>query len=475
MVIKKLLFLVFMALLCLNLVSAVDFTVSAVPISNNINIDERASFNFSITNNLNSDENFRIYSLSYPEWDIQTDPISNPIMIIVPAMSTASLKLFVDPLHITSIGLYILDVHAKMTRTGQIVKTPLEVAIKSTGPMIGGYVPTVLVNINMPKKIDPREEIPIRITLDNQNLLNISDMTVRVESKNLYHEIKSQIGPKESRVIELKEKIEPLTKPQKDALSVTLLIGDRIISGPIVQPIEIIEYGDAKEIAASDQLLKTERKYLFKTNNNDYKGPIRIETSFLKKIITSTKPKSRVIKEDDKRYFGFAPKLDKNNEMEIKVIENYRPLVFILILLIIAVLVYFGYRSPLVVRKIVSGMERKEGGISELKIVLNARNRGKEPLKSIEITDSIPNITSLEKELFIGTLQPYKVLRHEKKGMVLKWIIDDLGVGEERVITYRIKSRLPILGSFSLEAAIAKYTYKDKERVVRSNSISASA
>src|SRR3989344_7162883 len=118
MVIKKLLFLVFMALLCLNLVFAVDFTVSAVPISNNINIDERASFNFSITNNLNSDENFRIYSLSYPEWDIQTDPISNPIMIIVPAMSTASLKLFVDPLHITSIGLYILDVHAKMTRTG---------------------------------------------------------------------------------------------------------------------------------------------------------------------------------------------------------------------------------------------------------------------------------------------------------------------------------------------------------------------
>lgn len=475
MAIKKTLLLIFMALLCLNLVSAVDFTIDAVPINNNINIDEMASFNFSITNNLNTDETFRIYSLNYPDWDIQTQPISNPIMVIVPAMSTKSIRLLIDPLHISSVGLYTLTLNTQMKRTGQIMRTSVEVAIKSTGAMIGGYVPTVLVNIRMPTKIDPREEIPIQLTLDNQNILNLSDVTIRISSRNIDKELKSQIGPKEVQTIELREKIDQLTKPQKDALTVTLLMKDRVISGPVVQPIEIVEYADAKEMAVIKKLLKTERKFLFKTNNDDYAMLIKIETSPLKNFITSTKPKSKIVKEDNKRYITWTPKLDLDNEMEIKVTENYRPLVFIVLLIIIAIFVYFTHRSPLVIRKVTSSINRKEGGISELKLVLNVKNRSKDPLKDIEIIDTVPNITNVEKELFIGTLQPYKVLKHEKKGTILKWKIDDLGVGEERVITYKIKSVLPILGSFNLEAAVAKYNYKNKGRIVHSNSLSISA
>ena len=126
-------------------------------------------------------------------------------------------------------------------------------------------------------------------------------------------------------------------------------------------------------------------------------------------------------------------------------------------------------------RKITSSIHRKDGGISELKLVLNVKNRSKDPLKDIDVIDKVPHITNVEKELFIGTLQPYKVLRHEKKGTILKWKIDDLGVGEERVITYKIKSTLPILGSFSLEAAAAKYHYRKKGRIAHSNSLSVGA
>ncbi len=475
MAIKKTLLLVFVALLCLSFVSAVDFTLDAVPINNNINIDEKASFNFSITNNLNTEETFRIYSLNYPDWDIQTDPISNPIMVTVSAGSARSIKLLVDPLHIRDVGFYEVEINTKMKSTGQVMKIPVEVAIKSTGMMIGGYMPTVLVNLKMPKKIDPREEIPIQLVLDNQNILNLSDITIRIESKNINKEIKSSIDPKESKIIEIKEKIDSLTKPQKDALSVALLFKDRVISGPIVQPIDIIEYADAKTLNVIKKFLKTERNYLFKTNNADYEELIKIETSFLKNFVTSTKPKSNIIKEDNKRYFSWSPNLNSNNEMGIRITENYRPLIFIIFLIIIAIFAYYGYRGPLVLRKIASSIKRKEGGLSELKLVLNVKNRSKDPLKDIEVIDTIPNIANLEKELFIGTLQPYQVLRHEKKGTILKWRIDDLGVGEERVITYRIKSSLPILGSFSLEATVAKYNYRKKDRIVHSNSVSVSA
>ena len=96
-------------------------------------------------------------------------------------------------------------------------------------------------------------------------------------------------------------------------------------------------------------------------------------------------------------------------------------------------------------------------------------------MRDIEITDTIPNITSIEKELFIGTLQPYQVMRHEKKGTILKWKVDDLSAGEERVVSYKMKSRLPILGSLSLEGAVAKYNHKKKDKITRSNTLTVRA
>src|SRR3989338_8636615 len=129
MAIKKALFFVLAVLLCLNAVSAVEFIAVAAPMNNNIGINEMASFNFTITNNLNTYEEFRVYTLDYPEWSIETEPIMNPIIIAVPAMLTKSFKLLVDPIYANNIGLYAVNVNVKSTRTGQIMKVPVEVAI----------------------------------------------------------------------------------------------------------------------------------------------------------------------------------------------------------------------------------------------------------------------------------------------------------------------------------------------------------
>ena len=70
----------------------------------------------------------------------------------------------------------------------------------------------------------------------------------------------------------------------------------------------------------------------------------------------------------------------------------------------------------------------------------------------IEIVDKIPNIADLEKGLSIGTLHPTKILKHERKGTIIKWLIEQLDAGDERVISYKIKSHLSILGEFRLKS-----------------------
>jgi 3-deoxy-D-arabino-heptulosonate 7-phosphate (DAHP) synthase len=129
------------------------------------------------------------------------------------------------------------------------------------------------------------------------------------------------------------------------------------------------------------------------------------------------------------------------------------------------------FRSPVTARKTAANISLKEGGVSELKIVLNVSNRSNNKLRNIEVIDRIPNIADLEKGLTIGTLHPTKILKHERKGTIIKWVIDNLDAGDERVISYKIKSHLSILGEFSLTPTIVKFNFKGKEIITHSNSL----
>ena len=104
-------------------------------------------------------------------------------------------------------------------------------------------------------------------------------------------------------------------------------------------------------------------------------------------------------------------------------------------------------------------------------VSLAVRNRGSATIEGIDITDIIPDLVQIEKGLLIGTLHPSKILRHERKGTIVKWDIKRLDSGEERVITYKISTKLPILGGFTLSAANVRFSYQGKSFSVNSNKL----
>ena len=143
--------------------------------------------------------------------------------------------------------------------------------------------------------------------------------------------------------------------------------------------------------------------------------------------------------------------------------------------MIAAVISYYVLRSPLLMIKEASNIVKKEGGTSEMTVILHIKNRSKNKIKGIEITDYITALVSVSHDISIGSLQPTKVLKHEGKGStIVKWNIDNLDASEERVLSYRIKSKLSILGSFSLPAANAVFKSNDKTMTSTSNRLSVS-
>ena len=64
---------------------------------------------------------------------------------------------------------------------------------------------------------------------------------------------------------------------------------------------------------------------------------------------------------------------------------------------------------------------------------------------------------------------------HTTKGTVMKWNIDELVPGEDRLITYKVKSKLSIIGNFRLPRSKVVFKRKGRDVHVYSNNLGVSA
>ena len=471
---KKFGIFAFVLLLYSSLANAELFDISVEPVTDKISIDEFAKFKLTIKNNINDADEYRIYSPDFPIWDVRTDPIANPITLDVSPGKEGSVELVVDPIKIRDIGTYGITVNVRSEATNQLKSIQLKVSVLSVQGLIGGYVPTVVTSVGIPEKIDPREEIPIKIVLNNQNIINYPNLVIKLESSFIQDTINTSLKPKEEKTLMVTERIDPLTMPQEDGLAVSVFSDDMSIINPIVRKVQIMEYADNELVSQKKNFLTTRTIYDFVSNNPDYDGKFRAETTLLESIFSSENPKAIIAKENGKFYFVWDVKLE-NNSMRVTVTKNFIPLFVVIILLVFVIAAYYALRAPLVIRKEASSLVKSEGGVAEMSVILHVQNRGRTKIKDIEVTEVLPSIVTIEREVSIGSLQPTKVLRHEKKGtIIVRWELDNLDVSEERVLSYRIKSKLSILGSFSLPAATAVFKANDRTFTTASNRLNVS-
>ena len=467
---RSILIFTFALIIAASLASAAAFDVSVVPVQSRISIEDFAKFNVTIKNNLKEQaDEYRISNLNFPTWDIRTDPIGNPITINAMPGSRGIVELIVDPLRIKDIGTYIVNINLRSAATGQLQTVPLEVTVLSTEGLIGGYVPTIITSLSIPENIDPRKEVPIKILLSNQNVIDYPELVIKLDSSLIKDTIKTKLGPKEDKEIDIIKSINPLTSPQEDTLVVALFRDDKSLINPIVRPIKISEYSDSGLVSEKKGFLKSTKVYEFVSNNPNSEDKLKVETTLLSSIFSSAYPKTKIAKENNKLYYSWEVRLE-DKKMQATVTTNFIPLLIFIAVVIALIAAYFALRAPLTVRKQHSSVTKTNGGVSEMSVVLHVRNRGKVRISDIEVTEIIPSIISIERDVAIGSLQPSKIMQHEKKGTtIVKWNLPILDPSEERVLSYRIKTRLSILGSFSLPAAVAVFKYNSKTYTSTSN------
>ena len=449
---------------------------------------EEAIYKLALTNNLNTADTYRLSTKSM-DWSILTDPLSDYFSgIRIESKSTYTTIVKFMPAKNIRLGPHIVEVQIKSGNTDQSVSDYYSIEVLP--PYGSGGYPAIESKIEFFQKgqtnkkgkfieIDPREEFVVRLTIDNKNTMNMSDLKVTIAGKTAKKEQTITMAPLEKgKIADVVVNFDPMTAPQEDELKISFSKeGYTIIT--YTQPIEIIDYTGEFEgsIVSQGWFLNSARDVTFTNNGNAKRAQTGVvKTNIIESLFSSTAPKSKIIKDENGRYFAWDMTLAPGEKYNVQIKTNYIPLFIILLIAAIIGAVSWILKSPILIKKTAPVIEVREGGISEIKIVLHVKNSGKKSLRDVEILDKIPNIADYIKESEMGTIHPIKVLKHESKGTLVKWFIDELDSHEERVITYRMKSRLNILGAFTLPSAMARYKdEKGNKIVVHSNKASVSS
>jgi hypothetical protein len=413
-------------------------------------------------------QRFYIKFGSEVDWVIDTVPAEDyypKVYPNFPRVVTVSIR----PKTYVPVGRYRVRVSVQNTDTKEIKTVDYDVLVK---PLEWKKLtPSVQLNIDMDKDIDPRVGTLVSVNMKNLNRLNLTNLDLKLSSKVVNEErIVSLLGiEKKSEAFLLK--FSPLQPPVKDVLTATASIEyeGKNYSWDIAEQYDIISYSDLVENSAFEKkFLKTTEVISLKNDGNIRKSfEIVRKKPFLRSIFTSSTPNAGLLKTEEGSFYYWKIPLDPQESTAIEIKESYRSLLALIVIALAAIILYY-----VVVRKQVSQIGTSEGGISELKIILHLKSRTKKAIDGIIVLEKVPHIAEMGDEFQAGTIRPTKLINTRKKGTLIKWEIPSIEPYEERIITYKLKLRLSIIGGIVLLPCLVKFkTPNGKEVRTRSNRV----
>jgi hypothetical protein len=450
---------VFITVLTLLLVSTFalgDSTIATNPIKNQITSAEQAAYSLKITNHENKVQRYSLYSLQSGQgWNVDPSPLKDKIIELGPGQSHTT-TILANALDEFPPGIYYVQVTIQ-SDLGETYQRSLKIYLKSNEP--SDYLPAIKVTADMDEKIDPNKALSIKLFLENRNPLDLTGLKVRMQSDmpEFLKEIEVDLPPLEKKTVEFTVVPNRFQQP-KNYLLFFIFERDGETVKILEQKIEIISVLPEFDVTTYEEkiFLKSFKTLTVKNDGNVLNTQVvRIPVSFLEGLFTTSEGK--VKSEEDGRFLTWEVTLSPDEFTNLSLVTNYRLLLYILIAVLIFMAFYFYVQSPLSVKKTaVTTKSGDSGALSEIKITLELTNHSKKPVKEVTVKDLVPGIANVEKGLELGTLKPTEI-KHTAKGTKVFWSLAELDSHEHRIITYKMKAKLNILGTFSLPRATVEF------------------
>ena len=463
----KILGLVFVLLLLLP--SALgQVEVSVEPVKDTIIPSGEAAFDLLISNRQKINDTFTIKYIDI-NWELLSSPLYHYFSgVDIVAGSTERVKLFVQPAgNNMPFGNYRLDLTVSSNEGKSSAKVPLYIQIRSEKPLISEYLAAVSKIVEIPAGISPKGEFAVSVNLLNRNPKNITDLEVLLTSRLFSREVHTSLPPLESRNITEVFSIDPLTPPQRDVLNVKLILDGQILSPEINEPYEISAYSEIVEVSSNTKksFLKTKYTAAYRNDGNvENSKVVEVKTNSLKNLFTDSESAIKISRPEGK-YLAWELNLQPSQEVAIGYTRSYRGLFFSILTLAVAVALYYLMRSPVTAAKRAGIINASNGGISEFRIFIHIKNRSSKNFERFTVTDTLPIMASVSVDSQPGTVAPASIYNDGEK-TVIKWELDTIEAKEERILSYKVKSKLSVIGDVSLPKANVRFFSKRGTKIV---------
>ncbi|MBU0470402.1 MAG: hypothetical protein KKA62_03200 [Nanoarchaeota archaeon] len=453
---KKFLLISIIILSIFSVLAIADSAITINPIDNEITKKEQATFSLEIKNLESGKQKYNIYSLqSGIGWNVDPSPLKDKVIELGAGKSYVT-TIVAHPLEDLPPGIYYVYLTIQGS-LGEKYERALKIYLGPDGPV--SYLPTIKATVDMDEKIDPNEPVSIKLFLENRNALNLTDLYVKIQSDipEFVQEARVDLPPLEQKTLEFGIIPNSFQQPKDYTLF--------FVFEHAGETVKIIEKNINVIIILSDfSVEKTEEKVFLKSfetltikndGNVENTQIVKVPVSLLGGLLSSSTGK--VVSENGQRYLAWEVSLNPNETMTLNYVLNYRLLFYLLLTLLLFLGFYFYVQSPLGVSKTaVTTKSGDSGALSEIKITIEIKNHSKKPIKEVNIIDTVPGIGNVEKTLELGTLKPQEI-KHTKMGTKVIWSLAELDAHEQRLITYKMKAKLNILGTFSLPRSVVEF------------------
>ncbi|HLC56166.1 MAG TPA: hypothetical protein VJJ23_02915 [Candidatus Nanoarchaeia archaeon] len=452
---KRLILLLFVLFLLPLTVKALDVNVQATPIRSTVAPFQDALYNLKITNNENKAITFTITYLDI-YWTV------NPSEIKVESKSSKDIELRLIPYNAdenkpSAVKIVISSID-KTFRTENVLE------IKSLK-----YNELLKYELLLPEPIDPRKDATIRLKLINENSYELNDMELSLESELFNEKRKISIAPFETKTETFIIKFSELYQDGNYDVRTFLRWNDKTIIDETSQ-VAVGQYPNIKEVKSPESSFLNTKIEVIKTNEGNTISQEIYEKSFgtIQKQFTKFNPEPNSIVKQDGGYLArWEFDLKPGETKSIFIESDYRTAFWIIILaLIVIILVGLWMWSHVVLKKRLVSILTEKDGSSMMKIEIVLKNRSRKTLINLKLMDRVGHLSEVPDSF--GSMHPAKITK-STSGILMIWNIDMLKPGEERIFSYRAKSKLHVVGKFNIPRAMLRYTDGRRFRVIYSN------
>ncbi len=465
------------ATLAVSGIAHADFSIQTVTIKESILPGDSALFHLDVTNTGTAPDRYTIESGEYG-YILYIDP--SPSQVLPNATGTYGVE--IQPRSFINTGTHIVPITVRSQNTGTSKNVNLVIYLQNPNRTQGVYVPSIALSVGAAQQVDPRQPMVLDIHMRNRNARVYTQqdpITVIIDSDLFHKEFTTQlggVGTDGDRTSELRIPLDPHEAPGDHPLVVKLLVGNQTVATEN-QQYSIIPYGQIEQSSyQTGGFFKYTTVYKVHDEGNIPKMVnITYPASILQRPFITSSHNYHVATVDGINSIVINESLDPQQDDTITITQNYRLLVLLIILAIFSVIGYYILRSPVVVGKEAGITGSHSEGVSEVRVRVLVKNRSSKTMRNLRIIDRISGMADIIKEDALGTLKPTKVVKKKGQGTLLRWDLDQLEPFEERIITYRAKTGLKLVGDVTLPSAKVKYDLPSgRERTSHSNDVTVS-